>query len=58
MGVVLTAWVQADGEVIRQDLGMGLTAQLEPETTVAFNQTNQTDLWTWQRHSWFRYQYA
>ena len=44
MGVVLTAWVQADGEVIRQDLGMGLTAQLEPETTVAFNQTNQTDL--------------
>ncbi|MGB0646770.1 MAG: transglutaminase-like domain-containing protein [Bradymonadia bacterium] len=44
MGVVLTAWVREDGEVIRQDLGMGLTAQLEPEATVTFNQSNQTDL--------------
>jgi hypothetical protein len=36
MGVVLNGWVAADGEMIRQELGLGLVAQLEPRSTVDY----------------------
>ena len=36
MGVVLNGWVTADGEMIRQELGLGLVAQLEPRSTVDY----------------------
>ena len=39
MGVTLNGWVTDEGEMIRQELGMGLVAQLEPRTTVNYRKT-------------------
>lgn len=36
MGVILNGWVTVDGEMIRQELGLGLVAQLEPRTAVDY----------------------
>ena len=42
MGVILNGWVTDEGEMVRQELGLGLVAQLEPRTAVDYRKRKRT----------------
>ena len=41
MGVVLNGWVDESGNMVRQELGLGLVAQLEPKAVARHNAANK-----------------